>query len=138
MKRSEMLPTIFYDVGDLYKKNGVVVGVMISRTTYVSLSDQSSSYTSIDSAKVLASSYSVQGVAGWRIPSKKEWKIMYSNKSIINSALRKAGSVIANDWYWSSSVGNMGYGDGYYCYDYSNGGLWAPGSENRVRLIHDV
>lgn len=121
-------------VGDYYKKAGVVVGVMVNDAQYVSLSDQANYYVSYDTALSLQSSYSIQGVTGWRIPTKEEWADMYSKKSAINSALVLAGSKIADDWYWTSTPG----GGGFYSCSYVDGGYWSPGSRNRVRLIRNI
>lgn len=134
MKRKILLPSKKYKTGDYFKKNGVVIGVMISDSQYVSLSDQASSYVSWSSAISLQFSYSIQGITGWNIPTKDEWAIMYTNKSIINTTLRSAGSILADDWYWTSTYG----GQGYYSCEFGSGGYWHPGSENRVRLIHKI
>ncbi|WP_147382152.1 DUF1566 domain-containing protein [Parabacteroides sp. AF48-14] len=138
MKRRIVLGGSKLQAGDYYRKNGVVVGVMINESQYISLSDQASSYVSYSSATSLQSSYSIQGITGWRMPTNDEWGVIYSNKSIINKALSNVGSVLQNDWYWTSTYGNMGYGSGYYTCNFKDGSYWAPGSSNCVRLIHDV
>ena len=138
MKRRIVLGGSKLQVGDYYRKNGVVVGVMINESQYISLSDQASSYVSYSSATSLQSSYSIQGITGWRMPTKDECEVIHSNEPIISKALSSVGTVLQKDWYWTSTYGNMGYGSGYYAYNFENGGYWAPGSSNCVRLIHDV
>lgn len=122
-------------VGDLYKKNGVVIGVMIDQKQYVSLQDQANYYANWTTATSLEKSYQVQGVGGWRMPTKSDWAVMYANKAIINSVLNKTGNKIANDWYWTSTIGT---GNGYYTVNFNDGGFWCPGNSNRVRLIHEI
>lgn len=122
-------------VGDLYKKNGVVIGVMIDQKQYVSLQDQANYYANWTTATSLEKSYQVQGVGGWRIPTKSEWSVIYANKAKINNALKNTGNKIADDWYWTSTIGT---GNGYYAANFEDGTYWSPGSSNRVRLIHEI
>ena len=134
MKRRIVLGGNKLQAGDYYRKNGVVVGVMINESQYISLSDQASSYVSYSSATSLQSSYSIQGITGWRMPTKDECEVIHSNEPIISKALSSVGTVLQNDWYWTSTYG----GGGYYCYYFKDGGYWTPGNSNCVRLIHDV
>lgn len=127
-----------YSVGDIYYRNGVVIGVMINSSQYISLNNQSSSYISYSSALSLAISYSIQGVSGWTIPSKDEWQIIMDSLSTINNSLSSYGDRLStsyNDaWYWTSTISSTSH---YTC-NLGDKSFWYDGNTAKVRVIHNI
>lgn len=56
-------------------------------------------------AKQMCENYRGGGYDDWYLPTQDELDLIYKN-------LRKTGKISGSDWYWSSSVGYNGWGDG--------------------------
>ncbi len=103
-------------IGDLVTQSGgigVVFYVSDSKVKIVSVTQTSAVW---GSAKTWCSSYGTD----WYLPTLDELKLIYNNKSTINSTLSANGyTTLGTGYYWSSTE----YGSSYaYLLDFSNGG----------------
>ena len=115
--------------GNVYKCNGVVVGV---RTTdmnfYVAMNDLG--YTDWDNANNQSLSYAFCCDIKGTLPTREQLVSLYNNKSQLNTLLStNGGTQLTNDCYWSS---NTLAGTNYYTVDMSNGNVdYYPYHNNR-------
>ena len=107
--------------GDVYKCNGVVVGIKTSGMNfYVSVKDLG--VMGWSEAKSSCSSYSFCGNFKGILPSKDQLLTMYNNKSSLNSLLSaNGGENLINDYYWSSTIYGTGSYGSRYVVNMSNG-----------------
>lgn len=96
------------------------VGLMVQK--------QDLGYGDWESAAAMCKGSTLAGYTDWRLPTKDELMIFYTNRSLI-------GGFRGSSYYWSSSVN----GDGdYYCIDFSNGNLSYYPSKAYVRAVRYI
>ena len=96
-----------YRVGDLIK-DGSCWGVVFSGSSVTKIVSVKETSQSWDSAKTWCSNYGT----GWYLPSLDELRVVYNNKSTINSTLSAGGyTTLGTSSYWSSTEGSS-----YYAY----------------------
>ena len=108
--------------GDVYKCNGIVVGVKTSGMNfYVAMNDLSS--MSWTSAKSACAGYIFCGNFKGSLPTLEQLKSIHNNKVQINTLLStNGGAAMKEDHYWSSSY--VGLYGGHYILDMFNGDVF--------------
>ena len=110
--------------GDVYKCNGKVVAVKApGMSFYVAMKDLG--YMDWNSADRSCSSYSFCSNIKGVLSTFDQLKIIYNNKSSLNSLLSaNGGTKLTEHWYWSSTLYSNGYhyfvhmSDGHIGYDW--------------------
>ena len=104
-----------YPIGTLVTKNGATGVVFYTTDSQVKIVSVAQTSASWDDAKTWCSSYG----EGWYLPTMDELKLIYNNKSTINSTLTANGyEIFGIDYYWSSSEVDVSYA---YRISFSNG-----------------
>ena len=121
--------------GDVYKCNGVVVGVKTGDMDfYVAMQDLGTMAWS--NANSNCQNYSFCGNVRGIQPTKDQLLIIYYNKSSLNSLLSTNNGIkLTENWYWSSTLNNSS--SYYYAVDISGGYSlgWGDSSSNYVRPV---
>lgn len=90
----------------------------------------------LDTARSMCENSTVAGYTDWRLPTKDELMVLYSNRKEIGG--------FTNDDYWSSSYGTFtGFGynqlyTGYYYVDFYDGGLNYTAEHVRYKYVRAV
>ncbi len=126
-------------IGVILQQTITTVGAAIKcQGVAVALNDLSGRMTWGD-ANSNSNSYSVSGVAGWRLSTKDELLAVYSNSSAVSLGLSKAGGTqFTSDDYWSSSVYNNNLSRYWLVNPVSGGTDWGSGSANYGLYVRPV
>ncbi len=119
-------------IGDLVTQSGgsgVVFYVSDSKVKIVSVTQTSAVWSS---AKTWCSSYGTD----WYLPTLEELRVIYNNKSTINSTLSANGyTTLGTGYYWSSTKNSLdGTAYGIY-FSYGSSENYTTGTSGSVRAI---